>query len=66
MRLSVIICAFNEKDTILTVLERVRATSLGPGWEKEIVVVDNCSTDGTREILKGVKADNIKEIFHPR
>jgi len=66
MRLSVIICAFNEKDTILTVLERVRATSLGPGWEKEIVVVDNCSTDGTREILKGVKADNIKVIFHPR
>lgn len=66
MKLSVIICAFNEKDTVLTVLDRVRAISLGPGWEKEIVVVDNCSTDGTRELLKGVKGDNIRVIFHPR
>lgn len=66
MKLSIIICAYNEKDTILTVLERVQAVSLLPGWEKEILVVDNCSTDGTRELLRTVKGDNIKIIFHPR
>ncbi len=66
VKLSIIICAYNEKDTILTVLDRIRAVSLGPGWEKEIIVVDNFSTDGTQELLKGVKADDIRVIFHPR
>lgn len=66
MKLSIIICAYNEKNTILTVLERVKAVSLLSGWEKEIVVVDNCSTDGTRQLLRTVKGDNIKIIFHPR
>ncbi len=66
MKLSIIICAYNERDTILAVLDRVRAISFGAGWEKEIIVVDNCSTDGTRELLKGVKGDNLKVIFHPK
>jgi dolichol-phosphate mannosyltransferase len=66
VKLSVVVCAYNEKDTILTVLDCVRETSLGRGWEKEIIVVDNCSTDGTRELLKSVKADNVKVLFHPR
>jgi dolichol-phosphate mannosyltransferase len=66
MKLSILICAYNEKDTILTVLDRVQSVSLLPGWEKEIVVVDNCSTDGTRQLLRTVKGDNIKVIFHPR
>lgn len=66
VKLSVVTCAYNEKETVLTVLDRVRATSPGPGWEKEIIVVDNCSTDGTRELLKNVKGDDIKVIFHPR
>lgn len=66
MKLSIIICAYNERDTILTALERVRSVDLGPGWEKEIVVVDNFSTDGTRELLQEVDAPNVKVIFHPR
>lgn len=66
MKLSIIICAYNEKNTIMTVLERVRAVSLGPGWAKEIVVVDNCSTDGTRQLLRTVQGDNIKVILHPK
>jgi dolichol-phosphate mannosyltransferase len=66
MKLSILICVYNERDTILTVLDRVKAVSLGPGWEKEIIVVDNCSTDGTRELLKNVGGDNVRVIFHPR
>ncbi|RLC83315.1 MAG: glycosyltransferase family 2 protein, partial [Chloroflexi bacterium] len=43
MKLSIIICCYNERDTILTVLDRVRAVDLGPEWEKEIIIVDNFS-----------------------
>jgi len=69
MKLSIIICAYNEKDSILTVLDRVKAADLGPEWEKEIIVVDNCSTDGTRELLQEVAQQGnpaAKVIFHPR
>lgn len=66
MKLSIIICVYNERETILTVLERVRAVSLGDGWEKEIIVVDNFSTDGTRELLRELNASDVKVIFHPR
>lgn len=66
MRLSVIICVYNERDTVLTVLERVRAAELEPGWGKEIIVVDNFSTDGTRELLQGLDLPDVQVIFHPR
>ncbi len=66
MKLSVIICCYNERDTILTVLERVRAVDLGPEWEKEIIVVDNFSTDGTRELLQGLGLPDVQVVFQPR
>ena len=47
MKLSVIIPAFNERDTIEAILQKVEAVDL----DKEIIVVDDGSTDGTREIL---------------
>ncbi len=47
MKLSVIIPVYNEAKTILEVIQRVKATA----FEKEIIVVDDGSTDGTREIL---------------
>ena len=55
MKLSVIMPAYNERDTILTALERVKAVEI----EKEIIVVDNCSTDGTRELLRQIDDDDI-------
>lgn len=48
MKLSVIIPAYNEIDTISEALRRVRAVDI----DKEIIVVDDCSTDGTRELLR--------------
>ena len=63
MKLSVVIPVYNEKDTILEVLERVRAVDL----PKEIIVVDDCSTDGTREILKALPpSDDLKIILQPK
>ncbi len=46
--LSVVIPAYNENRTIREILDRVRAVPIN----KQIIVVDDCSTDGTREILR--------------
>lgn len=53
MTLSVIIPVRNERDTILEVIERVRAVDVGA--PKELIVVDGASTDGTRELLELVR-----------
>jgi glycosyltransferase involved in cell wall biosynthesis len=48
LRVSVVIPCFNERESINTLLDRVQAVPI----QKEVVVVDDCSTDGTRELLK--------------
>jgi dolichol-phosphate mannosyltransferase len=64
--LSVIICCYNERATIRDVIDRTQAVDLGPGWSREIIVVDNYSTDGTREILQQIDDPEIRTIFHER
>ena len=49
-KLSVVIPVYNEKGTILEILRRVLDTEM----PKEIIVVDDCSNDGTREMLRGL------------
>jgi len=66
MKLSIIICAYNERHSILQVLDKVLQVELEPGWGKEIIIVDNFSADGTRELLQAVYAPDIKVVFHPR
>lgn len=67
MKLSIIICTYNEKDTILPVLEKVRQAPLLPGWTREVIIVDNCSTDGTQALLRGLATDEtLRIIFQPR
>jgi len=59
MKLSVIIPVYNEVGTILQILKKVREAS----FDKEIIVVDDASTDGTRQLLERFGED-IKAIFH--
>jgi len=66
MKLSIIICAYNERQTILDAIQQAHAVNLASGWDKEIIVVDNFSTDGTRELLQSVDLPNVRVIFHPR
>lgn len=63
MRLSIVIPVFNEKNTIVEILKRIEAADLGV--EKEIIIVDDFSTDGTREIIKSYK-DKYKVLYHDR
>jgi glycosyltransferase involved in cell wall biosynthesis len=54
MKLSIVVPVYNEKRTIDHVLERIAATP----YEKEIIVVDDYSTDGTREILRSFESSS--------
>jgi glycosyltransferase involved in cell wall biosynthesis len=62
MKLSVIIPCYNEKPTIKEIVDAVRNSS----WKDiELIVVDDCSSDGTREILENELRDNLDQlIFH--
>ncbi|MGE3062349.1 MAG: glycosyltransferase family 2 protein [bacterium] len=60
MKLSVIIPAYNERDYIRQIVEKVRNVKL----EKEIIIVDDMSADGTREILKSMNFPDLKIVFH--
>jgi glycosyltransferase involved in cell wall biosynthesis len=51
MKLSIIIPCFNEARTVEAVVDRAQAAHLPEDWQREIIAVDDGSTDGTREIL---------------
>ena len=59
LSLSVVIPVFNEESTIREIVARVRAVRL----HKEIVIVDDCSTDGTRDILRELERDEDVRVF---
>jgi glycosyltransferase involved in cell wall biosynthesis len=62
MKLSVIITCFNEKDTILRAIQEAQSLKI----DKEIIIIDNCSTDGSREILKNIDDGSMKIVFQPK
>lgn len=62
MRLSIIMPVYNEKNTIKEILRRVRNAELADGFDREIIVVDDGSTDGTADIL-GIEADSVVRVM---
>ena len=61
--LSVVMPVYNEKNTILKIIDRVMLLDV----VKELIVVDDGSTDGTRDILKGSPLDSrVKVLFHDK
>jgi glycosyltransferase involved in cell wall biosynthesis len=69
MKLSIVIPVYNEKHTIKVVLQKVLGVQL-ENIEKEIIVVDDGSYDGTREILQEVEKEwasrSVRVFFHPQ
>lgn len=62
MKLSVVIPCYNERDSIEQIVAAVKAS---PVKDLEIVVVDDCSTDGTRQILKErIEPQVSKVVYH--
>jgi glycosyltransferase involved in cell wall biosynthesis len=56
---------FNEVTTLQEIVRRVRATDCA-GLQKEIIIVDDASTDGTDKVLKGLAQDkDVRAFFHP-
>jgi glycosyltransferase involved in cell wall biosynthesis len=71
VKVSVIVPVYNERDTIREILERVRSTPLGSTESgadigKELVVVEDCSTDGSRELLATLSLPDTRVVFHAR
>jgi glycosyltransferase involved in cell wall biosynthesis len=62
MLLSVLIPAYNEINNIQNILEKIGEVNI----PMEIIVVDDGSTDGTRELLNKLKSDKIKVVFHEK
>ena len=61
--LSIIVPCFNEIKTLDKVIKNIQNSPVNP---KEIIIVDDCSKDGSREFLKKVDSKNIKTIFHDK
>jgi glycosyltransferase involved in cell wall biosynthesis len=65
MKLSIVMPAFNEKATIRQIVSAVTAVSLS-GLDKELIIVDDGSTDGTREILAEIDGrDGVRVCLQP-
>jgi glycosyltransferase involved in cell wall biosynthesis len=61
MKLSIVIPCYNEAKTIRAIVERVRAA---PVPDKEIIIVDDCSRDGTRDLLRTQLAQLVDRVIY--
>jgi len=66
-KLSLVIPCFNEKQTVIKIIQEVRKSIKNNNiYKYEIIIVDDFSSDGTIELLKNIEKDNdIKILYHP-
>jgi glycosyltransferase involved in cell wall biosynthesis len=65
-KLSVVVPVYNERNTLVEVLRRMRAVELPDGIEREIIVVDDGSTDGTRDVLRQLGDSTVRIVMHEK
>ena len=58
IKISIIVHAFNEENSIIKILKKVADVEI-EGVNREVIVIDDCSTDGTKEILLSLKETKI-------
>lgn len=63
-KLSVVIPVYNEEQTVLALVDRVKAVALPGGLDREILLVDDGSTDGTRHQLRKLDGDPMIRVIH--
>jgi len=61
-QLTIIMPVYNERSFVLEILRRVRELPI----DKEIIIVDNCSTDGTRELIQNISHSDVRIILQQR
>ena len=61
-KLSIVMPVYNEKDTIDEIVRRVQNVE----FEKEIIIVDDGSNDGTSDKINRISGNNIKKLFHEK
>jgi len=68
--LSIIIPIYNEENTIVSILDAIMSVNLIGGIEKEIILIDDCSTDSSKSIIEKYISDNpncnAKYFFHQK
>ncbi|WPD23770.1 MAG: glycosyltransferase family 2 protein [Candidatus Electrothrix scaldis] len=63
--LSIVVPVFNEQETLKEVIERIQAVQLP--LEKEIIIIDDCSSDATKEVMEQeLKHINAVKLYHPQ
>ncbi|HWS45329.1 MAG TPA: glycosyltransferase family 2 protein [Acidimicrobiia bacterium] len=63
-KLSVVVPVYNERNTLVEILRRMRAVELPEGVERELIVVDDGSTDGTRDVLQQLGDSTVRVVMH--
>jgi len=67
MKLSIIVCVLNEIKTIEKILQKINDVELPNNIQKEIIVIDNNSIDGTKEFLQKIQiSENLKVFFQKK
>src|SRR5262249_38301585 len=63
VKLSVIMPVYNEREFVVPIIDKVLSIDLD-GLEREVIVVDDCSKDGTRDLLAGLARPGVTVVYH--
>lgn len=68
VKLSIVIPAYNEERTLKDIIEKIQSVNLNYNVQKELIIIDDCSTDKTSEIANKLVSefDNIRYIKHQK
>jgi dolichol-phosphate mannosyltransferase len=64
MKISIVIPVYNEFQSLPEVLDRVKAAALPEGCDREIIVIDDGSTDGTTDLVDQYRDDSLVVVHH--